>query len=290
MVISRSVCGPLCVLAGFLIFSTNGLWMVLAPMGANPYTLSAFRMCIGAGAMILLLCLARKNFSFDGWNWRAVLCYSIGTWAYQLFFYNAILKVGIAVGTVISVGSTPIFTGLLQWLLSKKMPDKVWFLATFLAIIGVILLNSVSSLEIQNHYLIIPILAGFFSGLSMLTGPSVTRDRDPQVGAALSALIISLLMVPFFFFFPIGWVTCKQGLTCVLVLGLVNTALGYLLIFKGFESTKPVVAASLTLAEPMGATLIGIVFLGERCTWTSILGIVFILSSVLLLVTREAKA
>ena len=244
MIIRETVFGPLCILMGYLTFSTNGLWMVLAPLGATPYTLSAFRMTIGAFCLFVLLFLCGKRLSLKGWNWKCLFCYAVGTWAYQLAFYNAILNVGIAVGTVISVGATPIFAGILQWFVYRRAPSKIWYPATALAIVGVVLLNKVQSANFEAVDLLIPLAAGFFSGFSLLAAPGVTRDRDSLESGTMSALCIACLMCPFYFLFPIDWVMSSRGLLCVLALGLINTALGYLLIFRGFKTTKPVVAAS----------------------------------------------
>lgn len=287
--LQSSLVGPLCVLFGYLTFSTNGMWLLLSPEGATPYTVSAFRMTIGASVLFFLLKWQGKRICLKDWNLKYLLIYGVGTWAYQLTFYNAVLAVGIAVGTVVSVGTTPIFAAVLEWVIRKKTPQKMWYVATLLAIAGVVLLN-----RVESHFewidLSIPLLAGFFSGATLLAGPELTRGHDPQIGGTLSAILIAFLMLPFFIFFPTDWVLSLRGAICVLMLGIVNTAIGYLLVFRGFKTTQATVAASLTLAEPMGATLIGMIFLGEDSTLFSIAGIVCILVSVIVLVMAEAHS
>ena len=284
-----SLVGPLCVLFGYLTFSTNGMWLLLSPEGATPYTVSAFRMTIGASVLFLLLKWQGKRICLKDWNWKYLLIYSVGTWAYQLSFYNAVLAVGIAVGTVVSVGTTPIFAAILERIFHKKTPQKIWYAATLLAIVGVVLLNQVDA-HFEWIDLLIPLLAGFFSGATLLAGPALTKGHDPQIGGTLSAMLIALLMLPFFFFFPTDWVLSPRGAICVLMLGIVNTAIGYLLVFRGFKTTEATVAASLTLAESVGATLIGMIFLGEDSTLFSIAGIVCILVSAIVLVAAEAHS
>lgn len=84
--------GPLTLLSGVLIFSTNGFWQAIAPEGVTPYVVGAARLLIGGVAL----------------------------WLYQLFFFQGVHFIGVAVGTVIAVGSAPIFT-----LTEKVSPAKL---------------------------------------------------------------------------------------------------------------------------------------------------------------------
>lgn len=68
----------------------------------------------------------------------------------------------------------------------------------------------------------------------------------------------------------------------MIMLGVVNCALAYSLILAGLKTTQPATASCLSLSEPMGAALIGIVFLGEKLTLNSALGIFLIFISVVL--------
>lgn len=50
----------------------------------------------------------------------------------------------------------------------------------------------------------------------------------------------------------------------ILHLGLVTTAIAYLLFARGLDRLPAAVAVSLSLAEPLVATLLGVLLLGER--------------------------
>ena len=45
--IKNTLFGPLTLLAGVLIFSTNGFWQAIAPEGNTPYVIGAFLLVIG---------------------------------------------------------------------------------------------------------------------------------------------------------------------------------------------------------------------------------------------------
>jgi len=76
----------------------------------------------------------------------------------------------------------------------------------------------------------------------------------------------------------------------MLYLGLFATALSYWLFAKGLQTTQISTAVTLTLAEPLVATLLGIFVVREHITGTVLCGIVLMFTAlVLLIVPRKAK-
>ena len=63
-----------------------------------------------------------------------------GVAVYQLAFFAAVADTGVAVGTIVALGSAPTLTGLFEWLLDRRRPEPRWTAATLLACAGVALL------------------------------------------------------------------------------------------------------------------------------------------------------
>ena len=61
-----------------------------------------------------------------------------------------------------------------------------------------------------------------------------------------------------------GWVLSGRGLAVVGYLGVVTTALAYLLYGRGLRTLSAPVAVTLGLAEPVVAAILGLVVVGER--------------------------
>ena len=59
--------------------------------------------------------------------------------AYQLAFFAAVADTGVAVGTIVALGSAPTLAGLFEWLLDRRRPEPRWAVATALACVGVAL-------------------------------------------------------------------------------------------------------------------------------------------------------
>ena len=54
----------------------------------------------------------------------------------NIFFFSSVRLTGVAIGTVVTIGSAPVFSGLIEWVLVRRRPTGVWLSATILAIIG----------------------------------------------------------------------------------------------------------------------------------------------------------
>ena len=46
---------------------------------------------------------------------------------YQLAFFSAVARTGVAVGTMVAIGSAPVLAGLLAWLVRGEQPPGRWY-------------------------------------------------------------------------------------------------------------------------------------------------------------------
>lgn len=60
--------GPLTMLAGVLLFSTNGFWQAVAPEGATPYVIGAARLLIGSATLGLWCLIRYRKIHLIGWH------------------------------------------------------------------------------------------------------------------------------------------------------------------------------------------------------------------------------
>ena len=116
-----SLKGPLLVLAGSLCFSTSGFLQAIAPDQATPYVVAGMRMLIGATALFLFSVLTGKKLNLRNWPVKNLMAYTLALWTYQIAFFNSLLFVGVAVGTVVSIGVTPIASGIMSCSLSGSV-------------------------------------------------------------------------------------------------------------------------------------------------------------------------
>jgi DME family drug/metabolite transporter len=93
----------------------------------------------------------------------------------------------------------------------------------------------------------------------------------------------AVLLLPVLVFGRSDWLVTPGGATLALFLGLVPTAIAYLLFARGLRSLSPGETATLTLAEPVTATVLGAVVLGEHLGGPALAGIALVLSGLMLL-------
>ncbi len=281
--------GPLLVLAGALCFSCSGFLQAIAPLGATPYVIAGCRMLIGAATLFLYLYVSGRKVHWGNWPWNNILVCAVALWFFQMSFFNSVLLVGVAIGTVVSIGVTPIFSGIITWVMEKKSPVLAWYPATVLAIIGLFLINTIESADFAWYDLLLPIFAGACYSVEICVSKPLTDNHSAEESMMLIMFLVGLGLVPFFFFYPVEWVATVDGIAVALGLGVVTAACAFSLLVAGIKTTPAPIASTLALGEPMGAALLGILILGEPCDIKSLLGIASIFASIVVLVIAEVK-
>jgi DME family drug/metabolite transporter len=93
----------------------------------------------------------------------------------------------------------------------------------------------------------------------------------------------ALILLPALLASGPGWLGHPGGLALALFLGVVPTALAYLLFAAGLRRLSASETATLTLAEPLTAGVLGAVVLAETLTGASIAGAALVLAGMLVL-------
>jgi DME family drug/metabolite transporter len=89
-------------------------------------------------------------------------------------------------------------------------------------------------------------------------------------GMGAVAAVLSVLLIPFV---DLSWLALPGGWAMGLWLGLATTAAAYVLFIAGLRRLTAATTATLTLGEPLTASLLGIVVLGERLAPLSLVGL-----------------
>lgn len=92
-----------------------------------------------------------------------VLAGAAGVLIYPLAFYSSMHLAGVAVGTVMSLGSAPIASGLLERVIERRRLSGWWMLAAALGIAGSAVLSVAKMQNALSEAL--PTVAGIFLGL-----------------------------------------------------------------------------------------------------------------------------
>jgi len=226
-------------------------------------------------------------------TWLVVALGAAGVVGYQPSFFAGTSINGVAVGTIVALGSAPILTGALEWAITRRFPGVAWLTATVVATVGVVLLTGIGGTDAIS---IEGLLASLGAGVSyavyamaskrlLVRGWSPTASMGSIFGWAAAASVPLLLVS------DAAWLATGSGLAMALWLGLVTTTVAYLLFARGLIGLTAATVSTLTLAEPLTATLLGLLLLGEQLSTSAVAGIIVLaIGLVILVVPRRAPA
>src|SRR3954451_16047213 len=127
------------VLAAAVLFGTTGTARALGP-AISPLGVGAARIAVGATLLALFAAFMSKRGrrTVDRkWSRKPLLLGGAGVAVYQLSFFAAVADTGVAVGTVVAIGSAPVFAGALSRFTAGAHLDARWTACTALATAGV---------------------------------------------------------------------------------------------------------------------------------------------------------
>jgi DME family drug/metabolite transporter len=278
------------ILAAALLWGTTGTSQALAPEGVNPVALGALRVIIGG---VALLCQALSRQSFRGvssWPLLPTAVSAVFIAAYQLSFFAAVSLTGVAVGTMVAIGSSPVAAGLLGYVVRGERLGGKWLLATLLAVAGCTLLASGGGgLHADSTGIMLALGAGFSYAAYTVSIKGLLDEQNPDAVLAVVFCIAALLLAPLLLFFPVGWLFTGKGFAVALHLGLFATAGAYWLFVRGLKTVNIGTAATLSLGEPLTASLLGVIVLGERLGGWQAAGIALLFSGLALLACSRGE-
>lgn len=280
------------------LWGTTGTAQALGPEGTQPISVGALRIVVGAMALALLAVVIRPGAPAPLAAPRVrvpqpvvLLLGGLCVAAYQVCFFEGVARAGVAVGTVVALGTAPLATGLLGLLLAER-PSRRWGLATAGAVTGVVLLVS-GSAGTGGRIDALGILAAVGAGLSYAGYTVAARTlllRGVRGLVVMAGLFVAgaILLLPALVSADLAWLRSPTGWAMVLWLGIGATGVSYVLFQHGLSRLSASTVATLSLAEPVTATLLGVLVLRESLSLLTGLGIAVVLLS-LLLVAAPAR-
>ncbi|MFF4657403.1 DMT family transporter [Streptomyces sp. NPDC001381] len=282
--------GPAPILASAVLWGTTGTAGSLAPAGAPAAAIGCAGLTLGG---LLLFLTSRGARSLPAACTRAerwlLVLGAPAVAGYPVTFYPAVARTGVAVATVIALGSAPVFAGLLAWLTGRTRPTARWTAATAAAVLGCALLvlgpeltGSATPMDLTG--VVLAACGGLsYAVYSLIGGRLILREHpsDAVMGVLFGAA--GLLVLPLFLFVDMRWLATADGAAVTVYLALFTVYLAYRLFGHGLRRTPASVATSLTLAEPAVAAVLGVTVLGERLPSVSWCGLAVLALGLVLL-------
>jgi DME family drug/metabolite transporter len=282
------------VLAGAALFGTVGTAQLLGP--EVPVSgLAAARLLLAGLVLSAMALAAGRAISMRGClrhapTWWAAL----GQIGFNLCFLGAMIHAGVAVGTLVAIGATPILTGLVTRQVSLR-----WLAATGIAVAGLALLVGGQLLDdgaggarpLSPLGIVLAVGAAASYATYIISGNvAASRGLDTSAFLAVAFSGSAVLGLPLLAVTDVSWLGTPDGLLLVGYLAVVPTVLAYHLFNRGLGGVRSSTASTLALIEPVIAAGLAVLVLGERLSVVSLLGAGLILVGLLVIVRASAQS
>lgn len=282
--------GQMLILGAAVLWGTSGTAQALGPDAAAPVLIAIVR--VGLGGIALLAAAAlRGNLGGVPRYLRPVLALAgLAQAVFNASYFTALSMTGVAVGTMISVGSVPIFSGALGVLANREPADLRWYGATGMAVVGVVLLSGGAGTTIVDPFgVFFALVAGFSYSLFIFLSGRLVRTLPPDALIGTAFMVATVILLPFAAALPVAWAVTPQGAGLVFYMGLVSSGFAYMLYGRGLRTVLISRVGTLTLAEPLTGSMLGIFLLGEGLTVRSAIGMVLVFVAQVLIVARRSR-
>ena len=275
-------------------FGTTGTAIALAGVAPSPIAAGGFRVMLGALVVFAALPMlgGSRGTVLAAWRRPAVLVMALTTAAYQAFFLGAVATTGVARGTLVAVGTAPILAGLLGWLVLGHRPTRRWGIATAIAITGLVLRSgeAVAGGDVLGVLLAIG-AALCIAGYNTSARYDLARGSRATDITSSSLILAAAIVGPLVLTQPLAWVATPGGIALILWLGVVTAGLANIAHALALRGLAPGPATTLQLSDPLVATLLGVLVVGETITPMAALGLVLVLAGLALQATgpRERR-
>jgi drug/metabolite transporter, DME family len=287
---ARLTTGPALVALAAMLWGTAGVASrVLYDIeSVPPLVVGFFRLAL-AVPLLAVWCwfrLGPATFQFPGRDFLRILGLGASIAVYQVFFFAAVPEIGAALSALITICSGPLLVGLGAVLFLGETFTRRLGMALGLGLLGAALLVGVPSDGGNLIGILYATVAAFAYAVFVLFSRMLAK-HDPGkiivVGFGSGAIFIA----PFALVSGAEIGAWSPSLWAVLLyIGLVPTALAYLLYFRGMRKTPATAASLLALMEPLAATTLAVVFFGESLGLSAMVGACFLAVAMMVLLRR----
>lgn len=208
-------------------------------------------------------------------HWAIAAIGGVAFASYQVTYFAAIPRIGVAMGVILNICSAPLFTLVLGWLVLGERSTWRQLGAMVVAIAGVVLVVAANNAvtPVLNVGAIYAVGAGLCYSSMAVASRRIAHAYAPATlltamfGVAALILLVGVLGLERRIALP---TSAWYG---VVYLALIPTALSYVLYVRGLQHASATTATTLTLLEPLTSTVCAVMLLAEPLVGWAWLGL-----------------
>lgn len=277
---NQNIIGITSIFIAAILWGTTGTAATFAPQ-LSPLAIGAVAMGVG-GILQGLIAFKqiRLEYSHIIMHWQFLLVGSISVAIYPLAFYSSMHLSGVAIGTVISIGTAPLFCALIEYYLDGATLTRKWFLGTIIGITGMALLSFAENNIIGDRTIfgiLLGIIAGFSYALYSWSARRLMQKKIiPQAAMGVTFGCGGLLLIPILLLTGSPLLQSWTNATVGIYMAIIPMFIGYICYGIGLAKVKSSTATTITLVEPVIAAILAVLLVGEQLPLQGWLGIILI--------------
>ncbi|MDO5683022.1 MAG: EamA family transporter [Propionibacteriaceae bacterium] len=285
------------VVAGIAWGFSGTLGTLLAvSSGLSMLAIGGYRIAVG-GVLVAVFILATRQVRLPRRRsgWARVFGIATCSAVYQVSFFTAVGSIGVALATLIAIGSAPVLVVAIDVVTGRHRLSVRLAVVWVMAVVGLLLLVGTPPPGVSSEALVrgglLALTAGAgFAGISLI-GARPEPDFHNLTGMALAfgiggagTLLVAAVRG------TIGFAPTPSAIALVLALGLIPTAIAYLAYLHGLRTQSSTTGVLVSLLEPLTAALLAAWVLAERLTPPGLFGAALLLGAVVLISTKSAPS
>jgi DME family drug/metabolite transporter len=265
--------GVIAILFAAVVWGTTGTAATFAP-GVSAAAIGAAAMGLGGIGQALWAGRGIRNQRARLWEQRCLLVIgALAVAVYPLAFYGAMRLAGVTVGTVITIGSAPLLSALIEYVLDGRRLTLRWSLGAAVGLIGMGLIclaeGAAHGQVVGGSSAPLGVLLGLIGGLtyalySWSARRMMLQGTGSKIAMGATFGLGGLLLMPVLMVLGGAFLASWSNAAVGLYMAAVPMFLGYIAFGYGLARVEASTATVITLFEPVVAAVLAVLIVGER--------------------------
>ncbi|MFZ3579155.1 DMT family transporter [Virgibacillus sp. DJP39] len=270
---------------------SGGIADILMNKGWDPIVISFYRGAVGFICFFAwFLFRFRQNWICSTRLYIWSLLAGFGVAGNFTFYFVSIQASSIAVAATLMY-TAPLFVLLISFLL--RIERSTWFKWGCISgiLMGIILLTgayNTQSISVSFLGTATGLASGLSYALFIFGFKNASLIGKPQTTLTIAFFSFCLILFLFTDNNEVASVLTSSDIGWFLLLGIVGAGISFIFYVIGIQWTTPTTASMVAMVEPVTASLVGVLLIGDHLTITQLLGMVLILVTITVLSVKQS--
>jgi DME family drug/metabolite transporter len=287
--------GVFLVMSAAMLWGTAGISLgeVSINSNSNASSLAFFRLFFSLPILFIYARIATGKWiiKVNSSTFLLIFVFGIMNAFYQIFTVVAISMAGVTISVLVTMCSGPLIVAIMSLFLIKEKITIKLIISLSSSIFGIILLVWTPSPKFGDFYVLISgIFFAFLAAISyatcLIAGRMLSSRCNPLHSASLGFSMGTILLLFVSIYNNLIFSFSLENWFIIIYIGVVPTAIAYVLFLTGLKSSGATTASVAALVEPLTSTILSMIFLGERLYNLGYIGAFFLIFALFLLSWR----